>query len=378
MSWESSSRKAIGDESRERRTRRSWHPTMLTALLALLAQSCGLVSSEANSATPGASGAANAGTGGALNAGTGGTLSLGGSQSAGAAGVNGGGACAVDDTLFADQTVIQIGSQRVFYSWTTDDQVAELRAGGPLFSRSESPGQGPGLAVTQLAAFGASGTGSQQTLAAQLASSVFAKIRYGWTNPWATLLGWPGESYGTQLLQIELKPEAWIAFFSAQGLYVNDAQGQSVAIETALASPERIGAIYFESSADPSSVTCGTFSTSAVAFREFVLGNIQMVQRWSLATPEIAGRLSSDITELQAFESELSCLAVPDQASWSSGLECAWQNRSAGSGALMSYDFSLGIPSALYWPSMENIAALIAALQASMPTGDPLSVTPGG
>ncbi len=45
----------------------------------------------------------------------------------------------------------------VFYSWTTDEQVEELRAGGPLFSRSERPGMGRGLAFTDLVAFASNG-----------------------------------------------------------------------------------------------------------------------------------------------------------------------------------------------------------------------------
>src|SRR6185436_1736329 len=119
-----------------------------------------------------------------------------------------------------------------------------------LFSRSERPGMGRGVAFTELAAFAAAGSTPEQQLAGQLESVVFEKARFSWTNPWATLLGWPGETYGTQLLEIELKPEAWIAVFNANGLVVYDAEGALVAIETALANPEQIGAIYYQSSAD--------------------------------------------------------------------------------------------------------------------------------
>jgi hypothetical protein len=376
--------------------RRKWRPTVITAIIALAAQACGMVTDDpkpgegagtggnANTDTGGTAntspngGDANTGAGGNANSGVGGILiavPVGGSGST----TGSSGACAVDDTLLLDQTVGQIGSQRVFYSWTTDDQVAELRAGGALFSRSESPGKGRGLVFTQLAAYAAAGMNAENLLASQLESVVFAKARFSWTNPWATLLGWPGETYGNQLLQIELKPEAWIAFFNAQGLTVRDAQNQTVAIETALATPERIGAIYFQSSADSSSGYCGTFSQGAVAFREFVLGNLQMVQRWSLATAEITQRLNSDITRLQAFEAEVACLRVDPQADWSSQLICSWfGERSSGGDLLSNYDYSLGIPSELYYPTPDNIAALIAALQMSLPTGNPLIVNPSG
>jgi hypothetical protein len=354
---------------------RRWHPTLLTALIALAAQACGSTTDGGNAGNA-SGGSSNGGTsdGGSFGSGVGGSgiINVGGS-------IGLGGACAVIDSPLQEQTVSQIGSQRLFYSWTTDDQVAELRAGGPLFSRSESPGKGRGVAMTQLAAYAAAGTLPEQTLAGQLASTVFAKLRFSWTNPWATLLGWPGETYGNQLLQVELKPEAWIAFFDAHGLSVYDNQSKLVDIQTALASPERIGAIYFQSSTDANSGYCGTFSQGGVAFREFVLGNIGMVRRWSLATPDIAQRLNDDITKLQAFEKYLDCLQVEAQATWTANLTCAWsEDNYRNGGALEDYGFALGIPSELYWPSPANIDALIAALQASMPTGDPLVVNPSG
>lgn len=349
---------------------RRWRPTLLTAIIALAAQACGSTTDGGNSGK-GSGGSSN---GGSSGAGVGGTplINVGG-------GIDLGGGCAVTDSPLQEQTVSQIGSQRVFYSWTTDEQVAQLRAGGPLFSRSESPGKGRGVAMTQLADYAAAGTLPEQTLAGELASTVFAKLRFSWTNPWATLLGWPGETYGNQLLQVELKPEAWIAFFDARGLLVYDNQGQLVDIQTALATPERIGAIYFQSSTDPNSGYCGTFSQGGVAFREFVLGNIGMVQSWSLATPDIAQRLKDDIAKLQAFEKDLDCRQVEAQATWTADLTCAWTGHNYhGGGALEDYGFALGIPSELYWPSAANIDALIAALQASMPTGDPLVVNPSG
>jgi hypothetical protein len=160
---------------------------------------------------------------------------------------------------------------------------------------------------------------------------------------------------------------------------VYDSKNQRVTQEAALTSPERIGAIYFQSRSASNTSYCGSFSQGAVAFREFVLGNIGMVQSWSLATPEITSRLSSDIETLTAFQAELPCLAVPEQASWSAGLACDFSNPYfEPAGSLQNYDFALGIPSELYWPSADNLSALIAALRVSLPQGDPLQVNPGG
>ncbi len=347
---------------------RRWRPTLMTAIIALAAQACGIASSPMG-------GSAGRSSAGGDSGGSGGGIDLGGIDLGGTTSVDscGGEKLFVDDAIDGQHA----GEQRVFYSWTTDEQVAELRAGGPLFSRSESPGKGRGLAMTQLEAFAASDSGPAQQLAGQLASTVFAKLRYSWTNPWATLLGWPGETYGNQLLQVELKPEAWIAVFEHDNLYVFDADNKVVDLSTALDTPERIGAIYFQANLDGSATYCGSFSQGMVGFREFVLGNLHMVKRWSLATPELKNRLEQDVTHLQAFQAEVACLQVPEQSDWSNSLACEWSYRYSEPEALWNYNYSLGIPSELYWPSVANIQALIAALQMSAPSGDPLDVTPG-
>ncbi|HET7543403.1 MAG TPA: hypothetical protein VFK05_26195 [Polyangiaceae bacterium] len=359
---------------RSNRSHRRWRPTLITTIIALAAQACSSVSATG---TPAGS------EGGSGTSGVGGASGAGGSDPITPILVGGGpGANCGSQSLLGDQAVTLIGSPREFYSWTTDEQVAELRAGGPLFSRSESPGKGRGLAMTQLAEFAAKGTEPGHALAGTLANTVFAKLRFSWPNPWATLLGFPGESYGNQLLRVTLRPEAWIASFSERGGFsVYDSNNQRVDMQIAAASPERIGAVYFESDSVEGSNYCGTYSYGAVAFREFVLGNLQMVQSWSLATPEISARLQADIAVLQAFAAELACRQLPPSlAEWSDGAQCAPRGGTSVDprSSLYHYDLALGLPSELYWPSQENLAALIAALQASMPQGEPLVVNPGG
>lgn len=377
--------------------RRKWRPTVLTAVLALAAQACdwratsGPSSTRVNDGSDGGSSSTVGGGGSSsLNVGVGGELmiSLGGSivEASGGGPVEtsgGGGAgplppCAVPGSLLAEQVVSQIGRQRVFYSWTTDEQVAELRAGGPLFSRSESPGKGRGLAMTDLAMFAENAVSLEQLLAGTLADTVFAKARFAWTNPWATVLGWPGETYGNQLLEIELKPEAWIAMFSGNSLLVFDGEGQAVPIAQAQASPGRIGAIFFMASGSPSTGACGdgSFSRGGVGFREFVLGSMQMVQSWSLATPAIAARLASDIAALEAFQKDLPCLPIPDRTAWTDALICAWAIGAPDASALGDYGFALGIPSEFYFPTTDHLSALIAALRTNTQSGEPLIVTP--
>jgi hypothetical protein len=346
------------------------YPSIAAAVAALLAQGCGTVSSNKGPDSSQLSGAA--GTGGGTSSagnGSGGTLSLG---ESGAGNLSD---CSDLEPPFAEQVVTAIGEQRVFYSWTTDEQVAELRAGTELFSRTERPGQGRGLLFDLLADYAEAGGSDEATLAGTLANETFAKARFAWPNPWATVLGFPGETYGNQLLKIELTSEAWIAYFDGRSLSVFDADNAPVPIETALATPARIGAIFHVSDAEAGSSYCGTFAMGGVGFREFALGNIAMVARWSLATEEIGQRLRDDIAELQAFAQQLVCLG--ETRDWSNDVRCAWSTGFASGGALSNYDFALGLPSELYRPSATNLEALIAVLEASLPTGEPLVVTPG-
>jgi hypothetical protein len=352
------------------------YPTIATAVTALIAQACGLVTSNHDAVpdNPPATGSAGQSAGGSSSGSSpssAGTLSLGGNVDLGMPE-----RCPVINDLFQDQVVQQVGEQRVFYSWTTAEQVAELRAGTELFSRSERPGQGRGLLFTELATVATSEASPMQALADALANKVFAKARFAWTNPWATLMGFPGEAYGDQLLQIELLPDAWIARFEAGVLTVWDANNQPVPLEMALAAPERIGAIFYQSQPDEGGHYCGTFSQGAVGFREFALGNIDMVARWSLATLEMKKRLARDIAVLRLFEKQLDCAEISSR--WSTDVTCEWSRSQLPNGTFANYDFALGLPSELYRPSAVNIEALIAALEASMPQGEPLVVTPGG
>lgn len=349
------------------------YPTIATAVTAMIAQACGLIGSNP---------AQHEERHVAGSAGSGGRTS-GGSSSTGGLVLNQGGqlgeklpeACAAAAPApFAEQLVTQIGEQRVFYSWTTDEQVAELRAGGELFSRSERPGMGRGLLFTELSEFGQAGATLANELALVLASRTFAKARFAWPNPWATIMGFPGEDYGNQLLRIELKQDAWIAFFADGKLRVFDQQNNEIPLQTASDSPERIGAIYYESREQAGSCYLGTFAHGGVGFREFALGNLDMVENWSLATPEIAERLTRDIAELEELAKVLNCFG--DLSDWSTRVTCDWDSGPGQPDALSNYEFALGLPSELYRPTAANIEAVIAALEASMPTGEPMIVVP--
>lgn len=349
------------------------YPTIATAVTALIAQACGLVSSNPpQHDSPPVAGSSGSGgqTSGGSSSTTGGLVL----NEAGQPSIEIPETCPAAETLFGAQIITAIGEQRVFYSWTTDEQVAELRAGGELFSRSERPGMGRGLLFNELSALGEAGETLINQLASVLAGELFEKARFAWPNPWATIMGFPGEDYGNQLLRIELREEAWIAFFGDGSLRVFDLDNKEVPLDTASKTPERIGAIYYESRAEPGNCYRGTFSHGGVGFREFAVGNLAMVKNWSLATPEIAERLQSDIGELQEFEKLLNCYG--DVSDWSTRVTCDWEQGHHQLDAFGNYEFALGLPSELYRPTSANIEAVIAALEASMPTGEPMIVVP--
>lgn len=354
----------------------------LTAAITLSAQGCGGgLTHNSNGGDAGTSGQVagrmSGGTSGSGNEGAAaGTLSLGGISTGGSINIPPN-ACAEEPTLFKDQALGRISAPRTFYSWTTDEQVAELRKGGELFSRSERPGMGRGLVFEELDAFAKTAAPEEVgKLAEMLSQSVFAKARFGWINPWATVLGMPGESYGNQLLEIELEPEAWIASFNGKTLTVYEESGNIVPVEQALASPERIGAIFHEAAPDNNTIYCGSFRRSLYSFREFVLGNLQMVKQWSLATDAIKKRLTTDIDALSELRQHLDCLGAPSPGDWTRDLSCQWNGEYRTESSLGFYESALSLGSDLYLPTEANLDALLAALKMSFPTGAPLTVTP--
>jgi hypothetical protein len=92
--------------------------------------------------------------------------------------------------------------RRVLYTWTTSEQVAELRRRPVLLTRASSPTLGVGYLFTLLGERAARG----DALARRLLDPRLAKGRFAWANPWATCKGVTGEDYGAELLRVVLKP----------------------------------------------------------------------------------------------------------------------------------------------------------------------------
>ena len=287
----------------------------------------------------------------------------------------------VGTAVFADQVFTQGWvARREFFSWTTDEQVAALRRDQVLFSRSERPGMGPGYAFTVLEQMAQGVTNSDRAgLAKLLGGELFVKARYAWSEPWATRMGWPGEEYGGNLLRIVLKPEAWVAVVRGGDLTVVDLQNETVPLADALANPARIGAIFYQKDASSGGPSCGgSFVSGGNGYREFILGNLAMVEEWSLGTQSIRDRLSANIDRLTTFLERIRvCPLTSSAQQWNLSVVCNWDLFQPSLSELSAYEKSLAIPSDNYLAVPERIAAMIETLQGDLFTPDPLVVTPG-
>jgi hypothetical protein len=266
-------------------------------------------------------------------------------------------------------------ARRVLYSWTTAEQVAELREGGVLLTRTERPGLGAGYAFTSIANLAAATNGSTSALLSGLLTA-FAKARYAWPNAWATRVGWPGEDYGDQLLRIVLRPDAWIVIvYDGGGVAVVDMENQPVSMEDAAATPGRVGAVYFYKQDAQGRGTFGSLYCTG-GYREFIVGNEAMIEEWSLGTASIKNQIEADAELIE----DLLRVVRPspptyDAATFNTAVACSWD--SPVSGDLDRYERSLAIPSENYIPLPAGLANLASALRASLFEPDPFVVKPG-
>jgi hypothetical protein len=267
--------------------------------------------------------------------------------------------------------------RRELYSWTTDEQIAELREGEVLLTRTEREGLGPGYAFDVIAGIAEAGDEAINQLAAYLSGDAFATARYAWPQPWATRMGWPGESYGNNLLRIVLREDAWLVAVANGTLRVFDAQANTVPLQEALATPERIAVIFFEKDHSAGGPICGSFVGGGNGYREFIVGNEAMIEEWSVATADILQKLESDLQLLEQFLERIrDCPPGDDPVQWNLNVCCSW-GFGAGVSEQAAYEQSLAMPSPYYLPAPAEMVALIETLESARFEPDPLIVYPG-
>jgi hypothetical protein len=327
--------------------------------------------------TPGVSGGSSLGppTGGQFGTSTGGAVGI----------MVGAAACVppkvMGKAVFGEQVFDRTRpARRELFSWTTDEQAAALREDGVLFSRSERPGLGPGYAFEVFEQIAQNEDGPERAAVAKLlGGELFEKARYAWSEPWATRMGWPGEDYGGNLLRIVLKPEAWVVVVKNGDLNVFDQQNQPVSLADALANPTRLGAIFYERDGFSGGPSCGgSFVFGENGYREFIVGNLAMVEEWSLGTQQIRDRLSANIAQLSTFLERIRACPITSSAKqWNLGVVCKWNALGGEFSELSAYEHALAIPSDNYLAVPERIAAMIETLQGDLFELEPLVVTPG-
>lgn len=269
-------------------------------------------------------------------------------------------------------------ARRELFAWTSDEQAVALRRDRVLFTEAENDlgdSASPSHTLQAIVAF--AGT-PEATLAAALDVS-FAKRRYAWPEPWPMRMGWPGEERGHQLLRIVLKPEAWIAVMRQQSVTVVDLDNQVVLIDDASASPERVGALYYEHDALAGGPQCPSLF-GGPGYREFVIGNLAMVEEWSLGTELIRDRLASNVSQLLQFLPHVrTCPAAMNASTFNLGTACSWDTPDEGAlNDTFAYLRALAVPNANYLAEPGPIATLIDTLREDSFEPDPVVVTSGG
>jgi hypothetical protein len=280
--------------------------------------------------------------------------------------------------LRRDAVLSTAPARRTLFTWTTRDQITALTRSRVLLTRTESPVHGPAFYDQVLAARAAAG----DALARKLRTPGFARSRFAWANPWATLLGWPSETYGDELIAVRLKPEAWTAKLTtgAPGWEVFDADNGRVDPAEAARHPERIGAVYFVQDTPAS----GYGHTNAgpqerAAYREYVLCNESMIESWSIGADAVAPAVSASADLIERLASELppgETVATPLDT-WNADVaHTVWPGPALLAPLQRTYEAALTFPNPSYVLTPGRMTALARSLRAAPQHGPSLTHTP--
>ncbi len=266
----------------------------------------------------------------------------------------------------------------MLFTWTTRDQIEALVRDRVLLTRLESPVHGPAFFEQVVAARAAAG----DALATKLRTAGFARSRFAWANPWATLLGWPGETYGEELIAVRLKPVAWTAKLTtgAPGWEVFDADNHPVDPAEAVLHPERIGAVYFVQDTPAT----GYGHTNAgpqerAAYREYVLCNESMIESWSIGDDLVKTTLSTSAGLIEQLARALppgETVATPLDT-WNADVaHTVWPGPTLVTPLQRVYEATLTFPNPAYVLTPERMDRLAKRLRAVAVHGPSLTHTP--
>lgn len=206
--------------------------------------------------------------------------------------------------------------RNTFYTWTTPEQIVELRKNKNLLTKSKSETKGYSLFDMSIR----DSSFNKFLIAQLLQQPQFAKKRFAWTNSWATLMGLEGESYGNQLIKILLNDSAIIGGFNPQNhsnpFQFYDMKGNELKADYVIENSDRLAAILHFNQIDVSRMEethkrgggtyynyTGKFKKENVKIemREFVIFNKNMIT-WSYGTYEIKNDILKEIAFLEQLK----------------------------------------------------------------------------
>ena len=196
---------------------------------------------------------------------------------------------------------------RVLYTWTTRDQIEAIAGDRALLRRSRAVTGEPSRFDRHLAALGDAAPPAVR----RLRGPGCDRRRFAWPNPWATVMGWPDERYGDQLVEVVLRPDAVVAVaddrlrrwsyvdLAGRALDPAEAELRGVGVVLHLADPadDPAGTI---AGADPAdTIAAADPVAAALPYRELVICDEAAVERWSYGTPAILRRITADVALLR-------------------------------------------------------------------------------
>jgi hypothetical protein len=211
--------------------------------------------------------------------------------------------------------------RNTFYTWTTEEQINDLRENKNILTKSKSETKGFSLYDMTLR----DSTLKDDTLIKLLLEEQYAKKRFGWINGWSTIKGWEGEHYGHQLVKIVLNDSAiigklkieWRRWKKSDPISFYDLKGNKLSTDYVIKNKHLVAAVYHEYQDKGTRVEWkrkkrGSHSSvekkrkvsneGFIPIREFVIINERMIKNWSYGTAEIKREIVSEIELLKQFQ----------------------------------------------------------------------------
>jgi len=206
--------------------------------------------------------------------------------------------------------------RNTFYTWTTKEQIEEIRKTKRLLFKNKSATKGYSLFDKLIR----DSTLIDNQYSKLLQEEQFSNKRFAWTDPWATIMGWEGETYGNQLIKITLSDSSIIGKLNVsegiEPLSFYNIKGEKLSREFILKNKSRIAVIYHVSNYQGKRYlrkrkNKGTFwietnkkkrANGDIPFREFVIINEAMIKDWSFGTSEIKNEILNEIETLKEFQ----------------------------------------------------------------------------